>query len=1307
MNSHHTNLGYGTKQNLRCPRALNPSYAQVDERDLPTLLAFIAQYSELLNFYDMSGNIVGDWQPFFTFDISFLLAQICVSEAPTDALDEAAHAYRMVQDENNAHKMLRQIFSAASKINHWYCRAKCIADNEQEDNPLHLTLEATIQQDLKRYYQQILQTPVWQRYWENLAERQGTTFDALWHAIDKDKDKKIWSDNLFSILNAFDRAIKNLRQLARRYLEESLTLKTNHAPHTALLAAFARLFGVVQAELNTYTRRHLDYYFNDILRLSPRPGQVDLAHLSFVLAPHINNYLLEAGTLLTAGKDQEGKDIIFSTEKNLWLNQTQIAALKTVRITHYKDPAQERPPLMTKVLAYSVLDSPENINALTNAEKTQSAWATFGCDGSALASTSVQSSAPYAELGFVIASPLLLLKEGERTITLTFSCDDGSHNHLQKWLQAYQAYLKATLGLVIEDNLALLADSCRVYLSGPTGWFEATQIEFTGDLPMQDLQSPTTSQKLPALSLSIKLAPLAPPVVENPALEPQNQETAPLPMLKLIMNQAAHVCAYPLFKKLVEQKLLLNVSVQGLKNIQLENQLGAIAEDKPFPPFGMVPVVGSYLQISDRELSKPFLHKVNVVIEWMNFPLGNDLTAHYTGYQASFTNDLFKVHASRYLGDSWEPLASLASNKGYDKRSNKEYEFFLFDPPVINSSARQECAAIASTTCLPLIFTHPLSPAAMAAQARQEREVARSLSAGSLRIALSSPAYAFGHALYPTQLTAAILANSRLARYRKDTDAVLPNPPFVPIIKSLSVDYEACEVLDLSADYCGQDSASSMHSRFYHIAPFGYVEEIPGMTPQYSTNSEQGQLHIGLSGLKPPETVTLLFQMQDRLMQQSYAGISTAVCPKPVVVWRYLSHNVWKPLSKQHILGDTTKALTCSGILKLQIPSDINTDNTLMPSGIFWLSALVLENIEYVSDTIKIYTQAVSAKRLSEGESGCDYTIQGNLPAQSIYSLVEKAAEIKSVVQPFATTGGRFAETTEQFEMRVSERLKHKQRAIQPGDYERLVLEAFPEIEQAKCVGPNNSRGYKVQTTLKPGQVVLAVVPVRASGSSLEAQQVPHSTLWDIADYLRKHASPFVQQIQVCNPIYEQLKVFATVKFYAGNEALHDVTQLNHAINHFLAPWQKNMTQAIPLGCGELRVENIAAFIKQLPYVQRLIDITVLHLYPLKNQPQEPMKWQERWLERTDIAYPTSAWSVLMPVAQHAFNHVRDINLSTLASIDRGIGSLTIGSDLLVSQTSKTVPHDAGCKVTSASEQRRHRSFFLSIATEKVFPKSH
>src|SRR5262249_42272879 len=158
--------------------------------------------------------------------------------------------------------------------------------------------------------------------------------------------------------------------------------------------------------------------------------------------------------------------------------------------------------------------------------------------------------------------------------------------------------------------------------------------------------------------------------------------------------------------------------------------------------------------------------------------------------------------------------------------------------------------------------------------------------------------------------------------------------------------------------------------------------------------------------------------------------------------WRYLSDNDWKDIPPALMLSDTTMGLTRSGIVRFSLPGDIATNSTLMPQGLCWIEAAAPRvSGVYWSRVISICTQAVSATRVCDVESDLAPAV---LPAWSITQLAQRLPQVKAVRQPFATSNGRSRESVEEFRVRVSERLRHKDRAIQGHDFERLILDQFP-----------------------------------------------------------------------------------------------------------------------------------------------------------------------------------------------------------------------------------------------------------------------
>ena len=98
--------------------------------------------------------------------------------------------------------------------------------------------------------------------------------------------------------------------------------------------------------------------------------------------------------------------------------------------------------------------------------------------------------------------------------------------------------------------------------------------------------------------------------------------------------------------------------------------------------------------------------------------------------------------------------------------------------------------------------------------------------------------------------------------------------------------------------------------------------------------------------------------------------------------------------------------------------------------------------------------------------------LSNGLAAGSIKSFEKKVGEIKKISQPIASFGGVPKETQTEYYRRVSERLRHKNKAITQWDYEHLILDQFPEIYKTKCLNHTSK-----ESSFAPGEVLIIVIP--------------------------------------------------------------------------------------------------------------------------------------------------------------------------------------------------------------------------------------
>lgn len=1320
-------FGRGEAQTTRAAPALAPSSATVDERGLPEMLAYLAGLARLIGFVDEQGRPAGDWTPFLLRDASFLLAQVCATTA--DALtEEAAPALQSQLDEaagtvqadptgaavnasapdpaagqargrkgmTTQSAALARVFALARRIDAWYRAASQIESAGLGGHPFKRNLEQVIGQDLSRYTREIGDDSTLGPLWRRLAERADVHFAEVWSTDAERGAVNFDPDTLDSVEAAFRRSLDNLAALARRYLESELQDDGRHAPQAGLLIAFVKLLGIAQGELNTFTARHLEFYLRDVLRLAPQPSQPDSTFVAFTAAPGAAPVALNAGTRLAAGTDAAGAAIEFATDSGLVVTQAQIAKLMALKIAYAGNDASEgetssgaAPVPITSVEAYPCANSVDGLG-LPLIDATLG-WPPFGPQRAA--AVEAGNTAPDAQLGFVVASPLLLLEGGERTIRLAFAYDEAdaasasaappaagetgrlqspsppsttpsptaatghdtaaesaasapsASQRLEQLAADYAAWLtqRQDGGAISPDTVfdSLLADACLVTLSGAQGWF-----------------APHSSRLVAAadgmLELVVELSAAAPGVVANPALalDPISGEP-PLPLLKVVMNPQSAVYGYSFFEALSATRLNLSVNVRGLSSAAVQSNLGPIAIGKPFQPFGPAPMLGSFLQISAPEIACKPIAEVGMTIDWLNLPSGG-FAPYYAGYPpdadgTQLARASFKATLTRNDGIAWRDASEAGGPVA------------LFAPAPKNGfTARSapDCAAPSTR----FVFVG----------AERGDSVGSNEEIGALRVTLAAPDGAFGYDVYSRALAEAVLANARASRRTNKADLVpIPNPPWVPTAGSIALDYTAQATLSFDAP------ARGGMLRFYALAPFGHVRVRHRFEPHFAPPGVRGALCLGLTGVAPGDTLTLLVQLADRHAPQqldftrdSAAGQGAGE-PGGALQWCYLADNRWQRFRQEDLLSDTTYGLTSSGIVALTLPPRLDTRTTLMPAGYAWIAAMRAEPLDEIGNIVALMPNAVTARRVTDGQ-----TVIANLPPGAIAGLATKLPAIKAVAQPIATAGGAPAETTATFATRVAERLRHKQRAIQPYDYERLVLESFSEIAQVKCIGPGNSDGYSGAARLSAGEVVLVVTSASVASASTSTSTstpasgatalsfVPQATLRAVLDTLRPYVSPFLRCLTVRNPSYEQVRVVAAVRLKSGRSATYYLNELAAELDGALAPWRAQPAGRQPIGYGAIDGNAVASFIRQRDYVAELVEFHIEVIYNVSAD-GAGNDWRVLWFDQNEHVRPSTPWSVLVPADAH------QIGLAGGGPdpAPAGIGSYTIGDDFVAAQT--------------------------------------
>ncbi|HVU99491.1 MAG TPA: hypothetical protein VHE34_29925 [Puia sp.] len=418
--------------------------------------------------------------------------------------------------------------------------------------------------------------------------------------------------------------------------------------------------------------------------------------------------------------------------------------------------------------------------------------------------------------------------------------------------------------------------------------------------------------------------------------------------------------------------------------------------------------------------------------------------------------------------------------------------------------------------------------------------------------------------------------------------AVIPKEPWTPTIQDLTVNYSA--------------TATKTDIGLIHLYPFDGtyelmdVESEPGLLPVFC---QEGLLFLGVQNLIAGENLNILFQLAEATADTEE--------PPATVQWEYLTNNAWQPLAPGfQVINDGTQNLTRTGVVELSIPKDINTTNTKMPAGLYWLRVSLLTHTAGVAETQALFTQAVGASFVpGEGDPATatapnDLTrLSTPLAAKSLARLDTADPVVTKVQQPSPSFDGRAPEDSGNgFFIRISELLRHKSRGIQKWDYERLVLQGFPQVLRAKCINHSyflDAHQYLYDFPIAPGNVIVAVIPdvtQLAPADSLQPR-VPAAMLEKIRTLLSGIISPFIR-LFIVNPRYEEIDFCLRIVLKPGYDREFYQQQVKKDLTQYLAPWTTGDMKRYVFGQPVYR-SDVIRFLEGLSYIDHLLDLQMKH----------------------------------------------------------------------------------------------------------------
>lgn len=452
----------GTSQRKRIAESqlLRPEFALIDGRKLGDMLDFVYKYARLVVFQEYKIDAEGqgyvefsNWLGFFERSLPFTLNRFAKSDFDRLETDLRSSIEAIKQNPDDASLRLLLdfcYFDLIKPLDRLQQKAREY-DFERLVTLLDRTARTSLLPSLRRF---IGLSNVAAKYFCTTKydfkvfnqEPWGIPIEELFVSDETVKDVPggqagaiEWlGDQVIEAAQRFVVVQRNIAQEIPDFLNESIdVLEKQNDPHLGLLYAFLRLFEHFQGELNGLTQKHLEFFYTEVLQLKRRDMVPDQVHLVFEPAKHLENHRIKQGTVFKDAKDSKNVDILFDLDEEIVIDKAKVAVLKTLYLNHSQgclngDPNNCVSRSFVEGLYIAPVANSADGKGGEFKEEQSTNWATLGAKLSKYIAPGsiVPQNHPFGRIGFILASPVLWLNEGQRDVTITIECDVSKNKDL-------------------------------------------------------------------------------------------------------------------------------------------------------------------------------------------------------------------------------------------------------------------------------------------------------------------------------------------------------------------------------------------------------------------------------------------------------------------------------------------------------------------------------------------------------------------------------------------------------------------------------------------------------------------------------------------------------------------------------------------------------------------------------------------------------------------------------------------------------------------------------------------------------------
>ena len=570
----------------------------------------------------------------------------------------------------------------------------------------------------------------------------------------------------------------------------------------------------------------------------------------------------------------------------------------------------------------------------------------------------------------------------------------------------------------------------------------------------------------------------------------------------------------------------IRVSVTDMRTFNLYSDVGEMDSSQPFYPFGTVGDKSSWFIFGNEELAIKKILNVSLKGTWNKLP-DDGYTAVYKDYALSqaVTNSSFQVTCEWQENSKWNmcrnsPVQLFCTDTSGNIKEEAEFHLDIAD----------------------------FSPLAVGSTFRYNKKAK-----GFYRIRLSEPSIGFGMDVYRQQFAEVMVHNSKA---KERNLKPVPAMPQVPMIADAVLGYTAMD------SFGENDRLYRINeTNGYEIVNLGTesIQLLPDLRKHY--------LYLNLDDVEGLKRIRLYFSL--RYMRRGSHGSTLASSGDSIIEYYDNEACQWKVFPTECILQEDSGGLTRSGFVTLNTFDEINT--SFIKGNEVWIR-IGFENDIAPENIIVDGIWLNCFKVLCENGDGSP------LPAGAIASLAEDDPRVLEVLQPMEGYGGKAAEDEQAISVRLATRISTRNRALNIGDYEKMILERFSDIEKVCCI-PASLESNEIRIVVFP-QPEKRVFP-----------QLPNWKLSEIEQYIKGYMSPFAK-VRVINPTYEPLTVDMIVILKDSVQDEGEVQRrLYRRIYNYFVQWL--VDEQLPELGKRYSYEGLKAWLVNDEGIERCVSLTI------------------------------------------------------------------------------------------------------------------